>query len=259
MAGYGAFVWYELLTSDKKAAEAFYAQIMGWTGEEAGAPGIDYTFLTVDGARIGGLMNLPEDACAAGARPGWLGYIGVEDADECAKSVEAKGGRIHRAPEDIPGYGRFAVLADPQGATFCVIAPGKEHSSAPTEAHRPGVPGFGGWHELYADDLEAAFDFYSGMFGWRKDQAVDLGEMGVYQLFAINGVQAGGMMKRPPNMPAALWNYYFNVESIEAAAARVREAGGQICMGPHQVPGGAWILMAFDPQGAMFSLVGPKQ
>lgn len=259
MSGYGTFVWYELLTSDKKAAESFYAAVMGWKSEGAGQPGIDYDFITVDGARIGGVMKLPQEAANEGARPGWLGYIGVEDADDCARSVEAKGGHTLRAPEDIPGYGRFAVLADPQGAVFCVIAPAKEHVGASSQAHRPGVPGFGGWHELYADDIDAAVDFYSSLFGWTKDQAVDLGQMGVYQLFAINGVQCGGMMKRPLQIPGPYWNYYFNVESINAAAERVAKAGGQVAMGPHQVPGGSWILMALDPQGVMFSLTSLKQ
>lgn len=259
MAEFGAFVWYELLTSDKSAALAFYGRVLGWKGEDAGQPGVDYTFLTIDGARVGGAMTLPKEACEAGARPGWLGYIGVADADERAKSVEAKGGRILRAPQDIPGYGRFAVLADPQGAVFCIIAPGKEHIESPARVHRPGVPGFGGWHELFTDDPEAAFEFYSSAFGWTKDQAVDLGELGVYQLFAIDGVPAGGIMKRPPNIPAPTWNYYFNVEAIDAAADRTREGGGQILMGPHQVPGGAWIVVALDPQGVPFFLLGPRK
>lgn len=259
MSGQGAFVWYELMTSDKKAAQTFYARVMGWKAEDSGQPGMDYTFLTVDGARVGGMMKLPEEACKSGARPGWFGYIGVNDADECAKNVEAKGGRIYRAPEDIPGYGRFAVLADPQGAVFCVIAPSEEYKDASSDAHKPGVPGFGGWHELDANDIETAFEFYSSLFGWTKDQVIDLGDMGVYQLFAINGVLSGGMMKRPPQMPAPCWNYYFNVESAKGAAERIRDAGGQVVMGPHQVPGGSWILMALDPQGVLFCLTSLKQ
>jgi predicted enzyme related to lactoylglutathione lyase len=253
--GQGAFVWYELQTSDKVAAEAFYSAVMGWKSVDSGQTGIDYSLLTLDGARVGGVMKLPEDACKAGARPGWLGYIGVDNVDDCVTIVEEKGGRTFCAPTDIPGYGRFAVLADPQGAVFCIFSRSAEGS----DVWRPGVPGFGGWHELYADDMDKAFEFYASLFGWTKDQAVDLGEMGVYQLFAINGVQAGGMMKRPPQMPVPCWNYYFNVDGIEAAAARVREAGGQVMMGPHQVPGGSWIVMAFDPQGVLFSLTSLKK
>lgn len=253
MAASGTFVWYELLTPDKEGALAFYATVVGWTGEDAGQPGLDYTFLTVDGARIGGVHKLPDEP---GVRPGWFGYVGVADADEAAGRVEAKGGRILRAPQDIPGdHGRFAVLADPQGAVFEIIAPPKDHANPEHKVHRPGVPGFGGWHELYTDDQEAAFDFYSSVFGWTKDQAVDLGEHGVYQLFAIDGVQSGGIAKRPPNVPAPGWNYYFNVEAIDAAVDRIRESGGQIVVGPLQVPGGSWIVGALDPQSVLFSLV----
>jgi predicted enzyme related to lactoylglutathione lyase len=203
------------------------------------------------------MMNMQENACPE-ARPGWLGYIGVEDADATAAAVEAKGGRIRRAPEDIPGYGRFAVLADPQGAVFCVIAPAKDYAGKPSPVHRPGVPGFGGWHELYADDREKAFDFYSSLFGWTKDQAIDLGENGIYQLFAIGGVPSGGIMTRCAQMPGPAWSYYFNVESIETAVGRIRDAGGQIMMGPHPVPGGQWIVIGLDPQGLPFALVGAK-
>lgn len=257
MSGYGSFVWYELRTRDKKAAEAFYGRVLGWTFQDSGQPGADYDFIVADGARVGGICSMPEHACAED-RPGWLGYIGVENADATAASVEAKGGRVHRAPQEIPGYGRFAVLADPQGAAFCIIAPAKDMAATPSPVHRPGVPGFGGWHELYTGDREKAFDFYSSLFGWTKDRAMDIGEMGIYQLFAIGGLPSGGMMTRCGEMPGPAWNYYFNVESIEAATNRIRDAGGQVLMGPHQVPSNDWIVMGLDPQGLPFSAVGPK-
>jgi len=63
------------------------------------------------------------------------------------------------------------------------------------------------------------------------------------------------MMTKPEAMPVPFWNYYFNVEAINAAAERVTGAGGQIINGPHQVPGGGWIVQGLDPQGAMFSLL----
>ena len=62
-----------------------------------------------------------------------------------------------------------------------------------------------------------------------------------------------------PDTPAAFWLYYFNVDAVDAAIARVTDGGGQIIMGPHQVPGGSWIVQCFDPQGAMFALVGSKR
>lgn len=119
--------------------------------------------------------------------------VAVPDVDEAARKAEALGGKIGYGPVDIPGgYGRIASLADPLSAAFAIHC-------------HPGVPSFGGWHELYTDDA-AAFDFYTGPFGWTKDIAHDMGEMGVYQTFAINGVPAGGVFKRPRHIPASCWN-----------------------------------------------------
>jgi predicted enzyme related to lactoylglutathione lyase len=254
MTDQGNFVWYELMTSDKRAAEAFYGALMGWTTADLGQTTVDYSIISTGGSRIGGMMNLPEDARKAGARPGWLGYIGVKNADDCAEAVEAKGGRVCHGPGDIPGYGRFAVLSDPQGAAFCIIAPSAEYAGSSSNVYRRGVPGFGGWHELFTDNPDEAFDFYSSLFGWEKDQAFDMGECGVYQLFSIDRVQTGGIMKRPPQTPVSFWNYYFNVGSVDDASDRVTKTGGKVAMGPHQVPDGSWIVQGFDPQGAMISL-----
>lgn len=84
--------------------------------------------------------------------------------------------------------------------------------------------------------------------------------MGTYQLFKTGGSEAvGGMMNKPAQIPAPYWCYYFNVDAIEAAAARVTRHGGKILNGPMQVPGGGWIVQCVDPQGALFALVAPKK
>ena len=123
----------------------------------------------------------------------------------------------------------------------------------------PGAPGHVGWRELHAGDGPAAFDFYARLFGWTKDEAMDMGPMGVYQLFAAGGQAIGGMMTKTAETPAPYWLYYFNVEAVDAAIARVKAAGGQLLNGPMQVPGGSWIAQCMDPQGAMFAVVGAKQ
>ena len=67
------------------------------------------------------------------------------------------------------------------------------------------------------------------------------------------------MTRDPKNSPVPFWLYYFNVEDIDAADRRIKEKNGQVLMGPHQVPGDLWIILGMDPQGAMFSVVGPKK
>jgi predicted enzyme related to lactoylglutathione lyase len=85
-----------------------------------------------------------------------------------------------------------------------------------------------------------------------------MGPMGVYQTFATSGAPCGGMMTKTPETPAPFWLYYFNVDAVEAAMVRVKDADGQIIHGPTQVPGGSWIAHCLDPQGAIFAMVGPK-
>ena len=253
----GKFVWYELMTSDPKAAEAFYCNAIGWTAKDAGMPtGMSYTLLLAGGIAMGGMMAVPPEAAAAGLRPMWGGYVAVDDVDDYAQRITHAGGAIHKAPTDIPGVGRFAVAADLQGAIFMMI---KGLSDTMPQPPAPDAPGHVGWRELHAGDSESAFAFYSGLFGWTKAEAVDMGSMGIYQTFATgDGPAVGGMMKKTDSMPRPVWLYYFNVAGIDAAIGRVKDGGGQVLNGPMQVPGGSWIAQCFDPQGAMFAMVGPR-
>jgi hypothetical protein len=252
------FVWYELMTSDATAAEAFYRSVIGWKTADAGMPGMKYTLLSVGEMAIAGLMDLPAEACAAGARPGWLGYVAVDDVDARLAQLLQAGGAVHHPAQDIPGVGRFATVADPQGAVFCLFK-GNLDEQPPQPA--AGTPGTMGWHELYAGDLDSVWPFYSSLFGWTKDEAIDMGAMGVYQLFATgSGSPAiGGMMTRPPEVPMPCWLYYVNVDAVDAAAARVTAAGGQVVSGPMEVSGGSWIVQCLDPQGAMFAMVAARR
>jgi predicted enzyme related to lactoylglutathione lyase len=249
------FVWYELMTTDAEAAESFYRKVVGWDAQDSGQAGMNYTLLLTGGVPTAGLMSLPKEACDAGAKPGWTGYVGVDDVDAYAGRVTEAGGAVHVPPTDIPNVGRFAMVADPQGAVFCLF---KGQSEMPRSASNPNKPGLIGWHELMAVDGAKAFDFYAGLFGWTKDEAIDMGTMGRYQLFAAGGPAIGGMMNKMAEMPVPFWSYYFQVDSVGAALERLKTAGGKVINGPMEVPGGSWIVQGFDPQGAMFSLVSPK-
>ena len=256
----GRFVWYELMTTDPKAAERFYSAVVGWTAKDFPmGGGTTYTILSAGEAMAAGLMLMPEAAKKMGAPPNWSGYIAVDDVDAAAEKVKRLGGVIHMPPTDIPTVGRFAVAADPQAAAFILFKP----LPPPTPPAVPalGTPGRIGWHELYASDWETVFAFYSDMFGWKKDQAMDMGPMGTYQLFtaASGGPAIGGMFNKPAEVPATFWLYYFNVDSIDPAVERVTAHGGKIVNGPMEVPGGAFIVQCMDPQGAMFALTGPRK
>jgi uncharacterized protein len=253
-AGPSNFVWYDLTTTGAKAAETFYCGVVGWSAE-AQQGGTPYTVLKVGETGVGGLMAMPPEFFSGGGKPGWMGYIGVDDVDVFTARVQEEGGKVHRAPQDIPGVGRFSVVADPQGSPFMLFQakPVVQRTELPA-----GTPGGFNWRELHAVKWETAWEFYSGLFGWTKDMAVDMGPAGTYQTFAAGGVAIGGMMTAMDQTNRPGWLYYINVEEIEAAAARVTEYGGKVFQGPHEVPGGSWIVQGFDPQGGFFCLVGPK-
>ncbi|MCA1439838.1 VOC family protein [Ensifer sp. IC4062] len=252
---HGKFVWYELMTTDTKAAQTFYENVIGWRGSDAGMPGMEYTLFSVGDRHVAGLMTMPEGALEMKIPPAWLGYVAVDDVDAAAAKLAADGGNVHRAPDDIPGVGRFAIVTDPHGAVFALFKGTSEESPALEQM----APGNVGWHELMAGDLDTAFPFYSNLFGWTKDQAMDMGDMGTYQIFAWNGTQIGGMMTKPKDVPAPYWLYYFNVEALDAAIERAKAGGAKVVLEPMEVPGGAWIVQCIDPQGALFALVAPKR
>ena len=247
----GRFVWYELMTSDTAAAKTFYSAVVGWSAQDAPMPGMTYTLLKAGETQVGGLMPLPPEARAAGVRPCWAAYVAVDDVDAAVAELQRLGGTVHRGAADIPGVGRFAVVADPQGATFNLFK-----SAAPGEPAAAGGAGHVGWRELHTSDWPKALAFYAAMFGWESGSRFDMGALGTYQQFTIGGTAAGGMFNSPAAQGACFWLFYFGVGDIDAAAGRVAAAGGKILNGPQQVPGGGWILQAADPQGAMFALLG---
>ncbi|ODT07051.1 MAG: glyoxalase [Mesorhizobium sp. SCN 65-20] len=250
-----SFFWYELLTTDLDAAEAFYTAVVGWRAEPFNqSPGMPRYIVVNAGDRgVGGLMTLPDDAKQMGMPPAWLGYIYTRDVDASVASLTSAGGAVHRAPDDIPGVGRFAVVADPQGAVFMFLQPnGPDLPAVPLD-----TLGHVGWHELFTSDWKKALGFYSGQFGWGKDEQFDMGEMGIYQMFNAGEGMIGGMMNKPEQIPVSVWQFYFNVASIDAATKRVTDNGGKLLMGPMEVPGGQWIVQCQDPQGAHFALLAP--
>lgn len=247
------FVWYEYMSEDVAAAAAFYEKVVGWRACDSGMPGHAYTILNVGDRPIGGMMALPPELKAAGVPACWTGYVGVADVDAAVASLAAAGGSVRRPAMDIPDVGRFAVVADPTGAAYILFTPS---NPPPAQARLPeGTPGTIGWHELHAGDGEAAFAFYAGQYGWTKDVDMPMGDLGVYRIFKIGERQAGGMMTKMPQTPVPFWLYYFTVEALDAAIARAEGEGARILVAPTEVPGGAWIVQMFDPEGALFAMV----
>lgn len=246
---HGQFVWYELMTSNAAGARAFYPAVSGWGAEDW--PHSQYTMWTAGGIPLGGIVQLRPDQLQQGMRSAWMPYIEAGDVDETARKAAAIGGRVLFGPHDIPGTGRFAVLADPQGAVFAIY-----HSLSPSEGFDgDAIPGRFSWHELTTTDHRAAMEFYRRLFGWEPTGSFEMPE-GTYQMYGMKGKPFGGMSNRTSDMGNVPphWLCYIAVLDVARAAAAAKRAGGKVVQAPMVVPDGGTIAVLTDPQGAMFAL-----
>jgi predicted enzyme related to lactoylglutathione lyase len=238
------------MTTDTKAALRFYKRGLGW-GTRKWEADPTFTLLTNGNVPVGGLTALPDDARRMGAPPSWLPYISTPDVDATVQQAMALGARVLTGPLDAPGAGRFAVLADPQGATF---APFLADAPAPTDPATPR-PGDFSWHELVTTDHASAFTFYEALFGWEKTEAMPMPSGATYQLFGFGDYSMGGMYApAPDSAKAPHWLSYAHVAQADQAAGRIEAMGGTVVSGPMEVPGGDRIAQCIDPQGAAFAV-----
>ncbi|MFC3057731.1 VOC family protein [Paenirhodobacter populi] len=257
--------WYELGTVDLEAAAEFYGRIFGWQIADSGMEGFDYRLASAGEDMVAGMMSNAE---LPGNPPSnWLIYFAVDDCDKTAAAIHAAGGRIYKEPADIPGTGRYAVVTDPQGAAFGLLQPDMSQMSEADRARaetgegafNQKWPGHAHWNELMSSDPQAGFAFYAELFGWTEGEAMDMGDLGTYQLFRHKGVDIGAMMGLG-DAPVPVWLPYFGVAGpVSGAIETIGAAGGKVHQGPLEVPGPAWIAVAQDPQGAWFAIVGPEK
>ncbi|MEI6668172.1 MAG: VOC family protein [Acidobacteriota bacterium] len=250
----GRFLWYEYMASDVERAKSFYTAVTGWGIQQWKTPEQTYDMWAVGARSIGGVMRIRPNA----GTPHWMSYIGTPDVDQTTARARSLGATVCLEPTEIPAVGKFSIIADPQGATFAAFTPYPLPTPPPPSPPAPEVGDFT-WHELATTDVAGALAFYRELFGWSAGDAMDMGPAGVYQLFGLGETRLGGIYVKPKEMTAPpQWLYYIRVASIETGIARVREHGGQVLIGPHDVPGGDRIAMCLDPAGAPFALVWVK-
>lgn len=262
---HGDVIWYELLTDNADAAGAFYGAVVGWHSRPAGQPDMDYRLFAASTSGdpaddVAGYMAITPDMAAHGSRPIWLIFFAVDDVDASVNAITNHGGSVHMPAMDIPGVGRMAMVADPQGAPFYIS---RSASGAPSHSFAATAPklGHGAWNELMSADPAAAKGFYGPLLGWVQDGALDMGDLGQYEFWWASGKRfmQGAVMPMMPGVPQSAWTPYFRVADIDAAAAAITAHGGTLHGEPTEIPGGEFSLSAADPAGAGFGLVGPRQ
>ncbi len=241
---HGAISWPELMTSDPKAAAAFYASVFGWESDVMPMPPDgEYTICRIGQAPCAGMMGLPEP----GTPVAWMFYITVDDIVAAVEKAVSLGATNFLPPKEV-GVGTLAGIQDPQGAYIMMIQYADSDQEADVDfASYFQTPGAFSWFELRTPDPDGAIAFYTGLFDW--EVATDEMGMGPYHVIKIGGVSFGGIIPPQGEAPPH-WGAYVTVDDIDATVEKVRAAGGTVAMDPFMIEKVGRFSMIQDPQGA---------
>lgn len=246
----GRFVWYDIASRDPKKAIAFYTNVIGW-GTQVNESDNSYTMLTASDTPIGGVFPMRE---GMGGGPRWFPYIATDDMGQTLRRVRELGGQVQSEPQAAGDMGSWAMVQDPQGAEFCAW----QYATSDVPPIGQGVGNFS-WHELATTDWQAAFDFYTDLFGWDKTGEYDMGDDGIYQMFGQAGMgmsgMFGGMYNQAPDKPTSpSWLGYVQVADVKQTWEKALEAGARELVPPMEVPGGSQVAAFLDPEGAALGI-----
>jgi len=240
----GSFCWIELATSDTASAKSFYTQLFGWSVNESDmGDGSMYTIFQKNGRNVAAMYAIRPDQ--AGMPPNWMSYIAVANADAATEKAKHLGATVHAGPFDVSESGRMSVLADPQGASFCVWQANKDIGIGIRDEINTLC-----WNELQARDLEGSKEFYVSLFGWRTKDSPE------YTEFHLGEQAIGGMIKSqaPPEVPP-YWLPYFAVDDCDATVANAESLGGHPFFPPMDIANVGRFTVLADPQGAAFAVI----
>jgi uncharacterized protein len=240
---HGTFSWTDLATPDAQASKDFYEALFGWDYEDNPIPGDGvYVMARIDGRAAAAMFETTD------RHPAWASYVTVDDLDGTTARARELGANVLAEPFDVMDVGRMSTLQDPTGAVLCLWEP--KTSIGAEVVNGPGALSL---NQLNTSDREAAERFYGELFGWRFESVGtdDNPYWGIFRGDAMNG----GMMPLPGGAPMpSHWLVYFGIEDVDGAAEQIRSGGGTVMVGPMDVPPSGRILVAQDPQGAVFAL-----
>ena len=246
----GKFVWFDLLTNDAAAAEKYYGGLFGWTFEVLAGRENPYKVIREKGKPIGGIVDmtlrkadLPEST--------WLGYVSVPDVDATAAAFKEKGGNVLKAPFDVAGLARAAVVTDPQHALIGLIRIAR---GDPPDA--PPADGRFLWIEHMAKDAPGAMAFYRDVLGYEA-RPLDAGVAGVdfpYYALGKSGKNRAGLYATPWKELNSNWLPYVRVADAGAAAEKAKALGGRVVLAPRADLRNGGLAIVVDPTGAALAL-----
>ena len=244
----GQFSWVDLSAHDQAAAVAFYEGLFGWQCVEQDTQGgPPYGIFELGGQQVAGIGQMSEEMKAMGIPSTWNSYVNVTDIESTAARAAELGATITVPVMKAVDAGWLAFLLDPGGASFALWQADKHCG-----AQRINDPGCFCWNELATRDIEQSKEFYAQLFGW--EYVLNEHAPSTYYIIRCGDTENGGLMQMteewgdaPPH-----WMVYFTVENCDAAAAKIGELGGGVCVPPFDIPIGR-IAVVNDSQGATFS------
>ena len=244
----GKLAFAELVTPDLVAAERFYESLFGWSFQNITTEAGFFGQASLDGQTVAGILQRPP---RPGRRPSWVSFIATPDIDKAEALAVQNGAKPLLRPQSLAELGQGAVLADPQGAVFAMLA-----SSSGDPPDVLADPGQWIWSSLVTTDPQAAATFYGAVFGDAVFPLPDASEArhlilasDGYARGSVNPIPAGWTNGRPR------WVSYVRVDDAAATADRVTALGGHVVLPPHLDRHGGRIALVADPGGALFGLL----
>jgi hypothetical protein len=249
----GKVIWADLVTPDLNAAKSFYGALFSWSFRDV--PGTShYALALLADEPVAGLF---QKAMPAGEskQPAWLTFLAVRDVDAAQQEALQRGGKVLFKAHDYPHRGRQAVLADPDGAVFAVLA--AEGGDPPDYL---AAPGQWIWSSLLVTDPKQETAFYKSMFGY---DVYDLASEGGseadaqhyilssdnYARSGLNALPADSRRRRPH------WLNFVRVTDAADTAKRAVEFGGRVLVEPRIDRHGGHLAVLADPSGAPFGVM----
>jgi len=253
-SAHGAPCWVSLITHDLKAAQDFYATVLGWEYR----PGFgrdEYVVASAGGTPVAGIGAL---AHSMGFPVSWSAYFAVESADKAADRIRERGATVAVGPIEF-GPGRVAWVADQAGATFGIW----EGRIDPEWRVGRGT-GTPAWLELRTRDVFESAIFYSEVLGWdveppdRCDMRYEHDQVFVrIDGRTVAGIRGGAVEAAPDPRVRPRWHVYFCVSDVDAAAESAAAAGGMVVSPPRQGYYGREATVR-DPEGGMFTVTSDQ-
>ncbi len=246
----GKMIFAELVTPDLASAKQFYGALFGWTFQDSHMGATQFAEAMAGGHPVAALID--RELPPGQRRPAlWLSFFSVSDTANARASAAQAGAKVLFEPKLVPNLGSEAVLADPQGAVFGVLA-----SSSGDPADVLAQQGDWIWSSLITSDPDTDAAFYQNLFGltvFNLDGPQDT----LHFILASDDYARASVNPLPPSLPNAkpYWLSFVRVPDVAQAAAQASSLGGKIVLSPRVDRHGGKIAIVLDPQGAAVGLM----